>query len=197
MGPVEQANKLDIMMARPSVRLTRFAGADAGQWRIISIDAVCGATLPAARFLEIAGDISIGSNAWTLHGASSNLRYTTAAERIALQARQEGLGRPASTRAALIPIRKSAEWWAMAQDERRAVYERGAHLPIGLDYLPAVARKLYHARDHGEPFDFLTWFEFAPEEETAFDRLLARLRDCVEWDYVDREVDVRLCRVKA
>ena len=84
----------------------------------------------------------------------------------------------------------------MAQDERRAVYERGSHLPIGLDYLPGVARKLYHSRDHGEEFDFLTWFEFAPDQEAAFDHMLERLRACAEWDYVDREVDIRLTRVK-
>ncbi len=178
------------MSERATVTLTRFCGGDAGQWRITAIREVRGASLPPARFLAIDGN----AGAWTLSGASSNLRYTTAPERAALQAKQEELGRPTSTRAALIPIRKSAEWWAMAQDERRAVYERGGHLPIGLDYLPGVARKLYHARDHGEPFDFLTWFEFAPEAEAAFDHMLVRLRACAEWDYVDREIDIRLTR---
>ncbi|MBA4048983.1 MAG: chlorite dismutase, partial [Sphingomonas sp.] len=120
----------------------------------------------------------------------------TAPELAEIRAKQEGLGRPASTRAALIPIRKSAEWWEMAQDQRRGVYERGSHLPIGLDYLPGVARKLYHSRDHGEAFDFLTWFEFAPDQEEAFDHMLVRLRACAEWEYVDREVDIRLTRVK-
>jgi hypothetical protein len=27
-----------------------------------------------------------------------------------------------------------------------------------MKYMAAVARRLYHARDLGEPFDFLTWF---------------------------------------
>ena len=181
------------MVEQVAISLTHFAGGDAGQWQITSIEPVRGESLPPARFLSIGG----GANhaAWTLRGAGSNLRYTTAAERASLQARQEGLGRPASTHAALIPISKTPEWWGMAQDERRAVYERGAHLPIGLDYLPGVARKLYHSRDHGEPFDFLTWFEFAPEEEAAFDHMLVRLRECAEWDYVEREVDIRLTRV--
>src|SRR2546428_7160638 len=31
-------------------------------------------------------------------------------------------------------------------------------------YLPAIARRLYHCRDLGEPFDFLTWFEYAPAD---------------------------------
>lgn len=171
--------------------VTHFAGAETGQWRVTSMCSWRGESIADAPFIAI--DAGVGQ--WTLRGTASNLRYTTAAERATLQARQEGLGRPASTRAALIPIRKSAEWWGMAQDERRAVYERGSHLPIGLDYLPGVARKLYHSRDLGEAFDFLTWFEFAPEVEEAFDHMLVRLRACAEWAYVDREVDIRMTRV--
>ena len=41
--------------------------------------------------------------------------------------------------------------------------------------LHPLARRLHHGRDLGEPFDFLTWFEFAPEHEGLFDELLARL----------------------
>ena len=63
-----------------------------------------------------------------------------------------------------------------------------------MDYLPAVARKLYHSRDLGEPFDFLTWFEFAEESADEFETLLTRLRATEEWRYVEREVDVRLRR---
>jgi len=59
---------------------------------------------------------------------------------------------------------------------------------------PSFYRHLHHCRDLGEPFDFLTWFEFAPEHEPAFDELLARLRATEEWRYVDREVEVRLSR---
>ena len=171
---------------------TRFTGAAAGAWRIVSMRAIVGPALASAPFLSI--DASAAA-VWTLTGIASNLRYTTATERRQLQAKQEGLGRPVSTCAALLPIRKSAAWWALAQDERRAVYERGGHLPIGMDYLPGVARKLYHSRDLGEAFDFLTWFEFAPDQEAAFDHMLDRLRACEEWTYVDREIDIRLERV--
>ena len=45
-----------------------------------------------------------------------------------------------------------------------------------------------------EPFDFLTWFEFAPSDSQAFDKLVAELRASEEWTYVDREVDIRLVR---
>ena len=51
--------------------------------------------------------------------------------------------------------------------------------------------------DLGESFDFVTWFEFAPSDTAAFNELLAALRASQEWRYVDREVDIRLCRTLA
>jgi len=48
----------------------------------------------------------------------------------------------------------------LTQDERREIFEeRSRHIATGLEYLPAVARRLHHSRDLGGPFDFLTWFE--------------------------------------
>lgn len=72
-------------------------------------------------------------------------------------------------------------------------------MAIGLQYLPAIARRLHHCRDLGEnePFDFLTWFEYAPADEAAFNRLAAELRATEEWRYVDREIDIRLVREQA
>jgi hypothetical protein len=46
----------------------------------------------------------------------------------------------------------------------------------------------------GEPFDFLTWFEYAPSDAEAFQELTRILRDTEEWRYVEREVDIRLRR---
>ncbi|MGQ0676658.1 MAG: chlorite dismutase family protein [Rhodospirillales bacterium] len=133
---------------------------------------------------------------WALRGVAGNMRYTNRAEADALEASQQGLSRAEATRAALIPIRKTGAWWALAQDERRAIFEdRSRHIGIGLEYLPAVARRLHHSRELGEPFDFLTWFEYAPEHVGAFDALVRRLRETEEWRYVDREVDIRLTRV--
>jgi hypothetical protein len=57
-----------------------------------------------------------------------------------------------------------------------------------------VARQLYHCRDLGEGFDFLTWFEYAPEHAGQFDELAAMLRATEEWNYVEREVDIRVVR---
>jgi len=108
---------------------------------------------------------------------------------------QAGLGRAEATRAALVPITKSAAWWDLPQDERRAIFEAlSRHISASLKYLPAIARRLYHSRELGGPFDFLTWFEFAPEDAGLFDELLAMLGGTEEWRYVEREVDIRLAR---
>ncbi len=100
-----------------------------------------------------------------------------------------------ATCAALIPIRKTETWWTMAQDERRKIFEtKSHHTETGLKYLPAIARKLYHCRDIGQPFDFLTWFEYAPEDSDKFEELVKSLRETEEWKYVDREIDIRLIK---
>ena len=172
-----------------------FAFGAFGEWRVEAVRAAVGESLPEAERLAVVEGGGPAGAAWTLRGATSNGRYATRAELDALAARQEGLGRRQATRAALIPIRKSDDWWALAQDERRAIMEeRSRHIAIGLDYLPGVARRLHHCRDLGEPFDFLTWFEYAPEQADAFETLVDRLRSTEEWAYVDREVDIRLSR---
>jgi len=177
--------------------LVRFIGSDVGPWRIENVAALAGEPLAPAKALDIRyGDFKHTAADWILSGAISNVRYTTRDEIERLNAKQAAPGRSEATRGALIPIRKSAAWWAMAQDERRAVYEeRSRHTTIGLEYLPQIARKLHHSRDLGEPFDFLTWFEFAPEHEAAFDDLLARLRNSEEWAYVEREIEIRVRRI--
>ncbi|MDP3546569.1 MAG: chlorite dismutase family protein [Phreatobacter sp.] len=172
-----------------------FTAGETGAWRMLSCAAVAGPALPAAPRLAVTGGADAPDGVWTLTGTTSNTRYATRAESNALTARQQGLGRPEATRAALIPIRKSAAWWALAQDERRAIFEeRSRHTAIGMDYLPQVARRLHHCRDLGGPFDFLTWFEYAPDDESAFEHMVARLRVTEEWRFVEAEVDLRLER---
>ncbi len=182
---------------RPT-RVTFIADEHLGEWRVTSQSSYRGATLaPAGGLRRIEGrDFEAGAQSlWSLRGVRSNERYTSSAEKALLAARQEGLGRAGSTRAALLPIRKSSAWWQLAQDERRALFEeRSRHIAIGSEYLPAIARRLYHGRDLGEPFDFLTWFEFDVEHTGAFEELLGRLRETDEWRWVDWEVDVRLTR---
>ena len=183
----------------PSPILVTCAGGDHGTGRIECVAAVVGASLPIPQRLSVyeggaAPDAT--AHAWILRGTTSNTRYTNRIELDGLAARQQGLQRPQATKAALIPIRKSEAWWALAQDERRAIFEeQSRHIAIGMEYLPPIARRLHHCRELAEPFDFLTWFEFAPEHASAFEELVRRLRATTEWRFVDREVDIRLSRV--
>lgn len=178
--------------------LVAFAAGASGAWRVNRIDAVIGESLPPApRLSVLEGNAARvpAATAWVLRGSTGNARYTNRAEVDALRARQQGLSRMQATQAALIPVRKTQAWWELAQDERRAVVEeRSRHIAIGMEYLPAIARRLHHSRELGEPFDFLTWFEYAPEQADSFEELVRRLRATEEWRYVDREIDIRLER---
>ena len=170
-----------------------FSGGPGGAWKVLRQTALKGAPLGLVPRLD-KGARATADAAWTLSGVTSNLRYTNAAEKRVLDATPSVLGRPAATRAALIPITKSAAWWALAQDERRAILEdQSRHIAIGSEYLSVVSRQLVHCRDQpGAVFDFLTWFEFAPADEGRFDELLAKLRASAEWRFVEREVELRL-----
>jgi hypothetical protein len=184
--------------ATPSTRLFHFIAGHTGPWIVERSICICGDPLPWTPRVAVVAEAAHGlpdRRAWSLRGITSNERYVTRSEKIALLAKQEGLGRAQATHAALIPIRKNAAWWAMTQDERRHILEeQSQHIAIGLKYLPAIARRLHHCRDLGsdQPFDFITWFEFAPADTGAFNELLAALRATPEWQYVDREVDIRL-----
>lgn len=177
---------------------TLFESASTGHWQADSIAVLRGPGIASCEALTIrqAPDMPPRGSPWPLVGVASHARYVERDERAALAAVQSPLGRPEATRAVLIPIQKSPEWWALAQDERRAIFEpRSRHISGSLPFLPAIARQLYHSRDLGEPFDFLTWFEFAPRDESLFDQLLASLRGTDEWTYVTREVELRFTRV--
>ena len=178
---------------------TTFRGGQSGAWRVTLLSPVKGPALAAVPALSITHSPSIAlpilpsATSWRVAGVASHVRYVERAEKEQLAAGEAPLGRKEATRAALIPIRKSAAWWELTQDERRKIFEdKSRHIADSLKYLPAIARQLYHCRDLGEPFDFLTWFEFAPEHADAFEELVAMLRATEEWNFVEREVDVRL-----
>lgn len=183
-----------------SSRAFTFAGGELGAFRVARITAIAGETLPNVPYISVTpGIVPVADERprWFVRGTTSNDRYVTRAEKEKLTAKSPPLGRSQATMAALIPIRKTAAWWSMTQDERRSVFEEQSHhIDIGLRYLPAVARRLHHCRDLGadELFDFLTWFEYAPSDERAFDELVDDLRRSPEWKFVEREVDVRLVR---
>jgi hypothetical protein len=178
-------------------RLVRFVGGDEGPWGVTAMTVVSGSGLATVSRLAVleAGASSAPRGAWELRGAVSHARYVERREADALRAVQPALGRAEATCAAMIPIRKSEAWWALPQDERRAIFEeRSRHVAGTMRFLPAIARRLHHARDLGEPFDFITWFEFAPAHAPLFDELVGQLRATEEWAFVDRELDVRLER---
>lgn len=183
-----------------NARLFAFAGGDNGLWRVVENKTVAGEALADVRRLSVlngAVPLLSGDAKWLLRGVTSNERYVTRAEKDLLVANQPRLGRPEAICAAFIPIRKTEAWWALAQDERRRILEESSkHIETGLKYLPAVARRLHHCRDlaDNEPFDFLTWFEYAPSDSAAFDELVAELRATEEWTYVEREIDIRVVR---
>jgi hypothetical protein len=175
-----------------------FIGGKKGSWRVTEIRSIVGTGLEPVDRLHIANnaitELPIDSS-WVLQSFTSNIRYAIRDEINALRAIQPDLNRSEAVSAVLIPIKKTAAWWDMPQDERRAIFEEESHhTAVGLEYLPGVARRLHHCRDLGEPFDFLTWFEFAPDHTQAFDELLLRMRASKEWDYVERELEVRLER---
>ena len=180
---------------------TTFRGGQSGGWRVTMLSPVKGealATVPALAITQstaIALPILPSVTSWRVVGVASHLRYTERAEKEQLVAAQPPLGRKEADCAALIPIRKNAAWWELTQEERRKIFEdKSRHIAGSLKYLPAIARQLYHCRDLGESFDFITWFEYASEHEAQFEELVAMLRATEEWTYVEREVDVRLMR---
>lgn len=182
---------------------TTFSAGATGEWRVTWQRTLRGSPLGTAAYLSVvrrpyylASAVGAAADRWQLIGVPSNARYVEKDEKAQLVRVQAGLGRAEATCAALIPIRKSEAWWNLSQDERREIFEtKSRHIESSLKYLPAIARQLYHARDLGQPFDFLTWFEFAPEHAREFDALVAQLRTTVEWSFVEREVDIRLSAV--
>lgn len=174
-----------------------FIGDQSGEWKVTSMVTLKGDPIESVSHLTKVSSnlVQTETGIWSLKGIISNLRYTEKEDKEKLVAVQEDLGRPNATLAAFIPIRKSEAWWNLAQDERRKIMEnKSQHTQTGMKYLPAIARKLFHSRDIGEPFDFLTWFEYAPTDADAFEELLVSLRKTEEWNYVDREIDIRLVK---
>ena len=183
-----------------ATRLFSFMGSDTGPWRVTKMKAIVGEPLAAAKRLTIASGSELPSNpqaAWVLHGITSNERYVDREERKQIVAKLPNPGRPEATCAALISIRKNEAWWALTQEERLSIFKaQSHHTKIGLQLYPTLARRLHHCRDlsEDEPFDFLTWFEYEPAQEAAFNKLVANLRAIEEWKYVEREIDIRLVR---
>lgn len=138
--------------------------------------------------------------------AVRHLQYTDAGTRADLRKESAPpFAADESVLAVLIPIRKSEQWWALAQDERQEYFQpkdaARRHTAIGRDYAGRVYRKLYHARYLEEQppldYDFLTYFEFARKDRSLFEDLLGELRDIKinpEWAFVDFEMEIWLAK---
>jgi Chlorite dismutase len=139
-------------------------------------------------------------------GVPQHLQYTTGAQRADLNKRSRSELLPGKdTVVVVIPIRKSAAWWALPHDERLAHFQKKGdkigHTAIGAKYVERIYRKLYHTRyavetkDH----DFITYFEFDRAHTDDFKSLLTQLRDPQqnpEWNFVDREYEIWMTKTE-
>jgi hypothetical protein len=188
------------MMMVPNLRAITFIGSRTGSMSVVSHTTISGQPIARVDGVDMVAGVATELPAdalWALHGVTSNDRYTTRVEKAELTSKQAPVGRPEATSAALILLRKRAEWWALTQDERRTILEEDSHhIAIGMRYLPAIARRLLHCRDLGDeaPFDFIGFLDFAPESQAAFDRMLDQLRATREWSFMDRDIDIRLTK---
>jgi hypothetical protein len=137
----------------------------------------------------------------SLEGTERAPRYTSAemddyANQPAASRRS---GRQAS-HAFILPMNKTAAWWAMPALDRQAYFyphvdgESGCAVPgharAAGEGITTLFRRLYHNPDGyqrpGE-YDFITYFECAPEHVETFDRVHRALRDSSqnpEWRFV-------------
>ena len=80
------------------------------KWTVEDIRQVTGVALESVQAVSVAEgaswDAASSAAVWTLRGVVSNERYVNPAEREALEAVQEPLGRTSSKRAVLIPVGK-------------------------------------------------------------------------------------------
>ncbi|MDZ4853828.1 MAG: chlorite dismutase family protein [Nitrospirota bacterium] len=78
----------------------------------------------------------------------------------------------------VIPIRKSAEWWLLPQEQRAAMMQE--HTEATVPYLKTVKRKLYHSSGLDD-LDFITYFETSKLED--FHSLVLALEKVKEFQY--------------
>ncbi len=174
------------------------------RYRVEAVRAVTGSDAldfePGHELVRVESERALVDAASGLAGVTGHVLYTGAAARAELAQRSAQETGPV---AVLIPIRKSPAWWALAQDERLAVFQGSAKAPghhvVGSAYASRIFRRLYHARQlPGSNWDFLTYFEFPLHERATFEALLAELRDPMtnpEWSYVEAEIEVWMVKL--
>jgi chlorite dismutase len=80
--------------------------------------------------------------------------------------------------AIVIPIRKTAEWWGLDQEQRAVMMQE--HTAVTLPFLKTVKRKLYHSGGLDD-VDFITYFETSQLED--FHNLVLSLEKVKEFRY--------------
>jgi hypothetical protein len=181
----------------PNEAQYNYVGASTGPWLVRQMNALRGSALSPVSHLDIVkGPLcrTPTGAAWVLSGLVRNTRYVSREERdLRGVNRMGGQHVDAAPCAALIVVRRSPDWWELGHQARREILEsRKVDFTSGLQYLSGVVRRWQHRRDLSEQFDYVTWFEYEPRDSAAFDDLLAAWRASEEWNYVDRECDVRL-----
>ena len=173
-----------------------YVGGTTGAWEVTAMTARNGRPLAHVSHLDVINgplkSLPAGT-AWIFSGLVRNTRYVTREEYQERGTRPLRFARTEPTCAALIAVRKSAVWWSLDHRERREIQETHSwEGMLALRYLSAIVRRWQHRRDVSDQFDDVTWFEYAPRDSAAFDDLLALWHASEEWEYVERDCDIRL-----
>ena len=183
---------------RPTDVFYHYVGGSSGAWEVMQLTSRLGDPLAGATHVDVLNgrlDRTPVGTSWILSGLVRNTRYVTREEFIPTETRRPANDVPPPTCAALIPIRRSPDWWQLGREVRREMrHTQSQRAPRGLRYLSALIRRWQHRQDPSEQFDGVIWFEYEPRDSSAFDDLLADWRASEEWKYVDRECDIRLVR---
>lgn len=138
----------------------------------------------------------------TLTGAVRVPRYTSV-DMYAwayAQAKNRSSGRTVPN-AIILPVRKTADWWALPAMERHQYFyphhdhrsgrDVAGHAELGRAAAPRVFRRLFYNPDgegRDREWDFIAYFECADEDLALFDETLAAMRDVdrnPEWRFVE------------
>ena len=180
----------------PNEAQYNYVGGNSGSWQVTQLQALRGSPLSSVRHLEVIKgqlDRPLTGASWVLSGLVRNTRYVSREEPNLSDSGRRQVPKSDAPCAALIAIRRSEQWWQLGQAARREIMEvRSLYLTAGLHYLSGMMRRWQHRRDLSEQFDCVTWFEYEPRDSAAFDDILFDWRASEEWNYVDRECDIRL-----
>lgn len=191
--------KVPWRVTRPSdTSMMHYVGGSTGSWRVDQIKTFSGPELASVTHLEIVGghmDRVPQGATWVLPGVVSSTRYIAREEPRRLEPSNAFTSEARTPSAALVLIRKSEEWWNLAGETRQDIIEaRSRQIDARLRRRQPFARRLTLQRDASHAFDFLTWFEFDAKDATLIDELSRAIRATDEWNYVEREIEIRLSK---